>query len=152
MLQVIACSCHFWRKCNFACKRPKSKMKMLIVSWGVQETRCYEIYTTRHGKASLFQSLWSDRCAIHTFDVCKRSLRGSMFCLCRLQLGLAVTGARAEHFEKRIHGVSFTSGRGKALLILVWGIRALFSCFRRKHRTHVTVVRGALGVGSARRA
>ena len=31
MLQVIAFSCRFWRKCNFACKRPKSKMKMLIV-------------------------------------------------------------------------------------------------------------------------
>ena len=29
--QVTALSCRFWRKCNFACKRPKSKIKMLIV-------------------------------------------------------------------------------------------------------------------------
>ena len=31
MYQVTALSCRFWRKCNFACKRPNSKMKMLIV-------------------------------------------------------------------------------------------------------------------------
>ena len=31
MLQVIAFSCRFWRKCSFACKRPKSKLKLLIV-------------------------------------------------------------------------------------------------------------------------
>ena len=31
--QVIALSCRFWRKWNLTCKRPKSKMKMLIVRY-----------------------------------------------------------------------------------------------------------------------
>ena len=88
MLQVIAFSC----RCL----------------WGVQETRCHEIYTTRHWKASLSQPLWSVRCAIRTFDVSQRSLRGSTFCFCLLRLGLAVTGDPAEHFGTRIHGVTYT--------------------------------------------
>ena len=61
--------------------------------WGVQETRCHEIYTTRHTKASPFQPLWSVRCTIPTFDVKQCSLRGSTFCFCLLLLSLAVTGA-----------------------------------------------------------
>ena len=38
-------------------------------------------------------------------DVNQCSLRGSTFCFCLLRLGLAVTGAPAEHFGTRIHGV-----------------------------------------------
>ena len=71
----------------------------------MQETWGHEIYTTGYGKASLFQPWWSVRCAIPTFDVNQCSLRGSTFCFCLLRLGLAVTGAPAEHFGTRIHGV-----------------------------------------------
>ena len=46
------------------------------------------------------------RCAIPTFDVNQCSLRGSTFCFCLFRLGLAVTGAPAEHFGTRIHGVN----------------------------------------------
>ena len=88
MHQVTALSCRFWRKCNFACKRPKSKMKMLIVGC----TR-NQIYTTGHGKASPFQPWWSVRGAIRTFDVNRCSLPSSTFCFCLLRLGLAVTGS-----------------------------------------------------------
>ena len=73
--------------------------------WGIQETKCPEIYTSRHGSASLFQLWWSVRGAVPTFDVNRCSLPGSMFCLCLLRLGLAVTGAPAENFRTRIHGV-----------------------------------------------
>ena len=71
--------------------------------WGVQETKCYDIYTTRHGKASPFQLWWSVRGAIPIFDVNRCSLPGSMFCVCLLRLGLAVTGAQAENFRTRVH-------------------------------------------------
>ena len=77
MYQVTALSCRFWRKCNFACKRPKWKMN---------------IYITGHGTASLFQPWWSVRGAIRTFDVNRCSLPGSTFCFCLLRLGLVVTG------------------------------------------------------------
>ena len=43
-------------------------------------------------------------CAIPTFDVNQCSLRGQTFCFYLLRLGLAVTGAPAEHFGTRIHG------------------------------------------------
>ena len=75
MLQVIAFSCRFWRKCSFAWKKGRNQ-KWKCWLWGVQETRCYEIYTTGHGKASPFQPWWSVRCAILTFDVNQCSLRG----------------------------------------------------------------------------
>ena len=68
--------------------------------WGVQETKCYDIYTTRHGKASPFQLWWSVRGAIPIFDVNQCSLLGSMFCVCLHRLGLAVTGARLKTSER----------------------------------------------------
>ena len=74
--------------------------------WGVQETKCQEIYTTGHGKASPFQPWWSVRGAVrHYFDINRCSLSRSMFYFCLLRLGLAVTGAPAENFGTRIHGV-----------------------------------------------
>ena len=74
--------------------------------WDVQETRCLDIYITGHGKASPFQPWCSVRCAIPTFYVNQCSLRGSTYCFCLLRLGLAVTGAPAEHFGTRIYGVA----------------------------------------------
>ena len=86
--------------------RPKGQnQKWKCWLWGVQETRCHEIYTTGHRKASLFQPWWSVRCAIPTFDVNQCSLHGSMFCFCLLWLSLTAKGALAEHFETQIHGV-----------------------------------------------
>ena len=76
-------------------------MKLLIV----QETRRHEIYTTEHGKASPFQLWWTVRGAMPTVNVNRGNLWGSMFCFCLLRLGLAVTGAPAENFGTRIHGV-----------------------------------------------
>ena len=74
--------------------------------WGVQETKCQDIYTTGHGKASPFQPWWSVRGAVrHYFDVYRCSLPRSMFYFCLLRLGLAVTEAPAENFGTRIHGV-----------------------------------------------
>ena len=54
MHQVTAFSCRFWGKFNSACKRSKSKNENVWL-WGVQETKCQEIYTTGHGKVSTFQ-------------------------------------------------------------------------------------------------
>ena len=82
---------------------PNLKWKCWL--WGVQETKCHKFYTTRHGKAFPFQLWWSVRGVIPTFDVHQYSLLGSMFCICLLRLGLAVTGAPAENFGTRIHGV-----------------------------------------------
>ena len=77
----------------------------------VQETICHEIYPTRHRKASPFQPWWSVKGAIPIFDVNWCSLQGSMFCVCLLWLGLAVTGAPAENFRTRIRGVTPTHTR-----------------------------------------
>ena len=127
-----------------------SRMRYLITQW--QEQKCTkwlrfpEIYTTGHGKASPFQPWWSVRCAIPTFDVNQCSLRGSTFCFCLLQLGLAVTGAPAEHFGTRIHGVSCrygfqtqaaytrmgqtVGGIGSLLWLFVWN----YSCSFKENR------------------
>ena len=100
MHQVVAFSGCSWGKCNSS----KSKMKMLIV-------RCTrnQMSSNLHRKtreASPIQPWWSVRGAIPTFDVNRCSLPGSMFCVCLLRLGLAVTGAPAENFGTRIHGVT----------------------------------------------
>ena len=59
---------------------------------------------------------------MRTFDVNQCSLRGSTFCLCLLRLGLAVTGAPAEHFGTRIHGVHTLS----SIRVLKFSSGALF--------------------------
>ena len=104
MHQVTAFFCRFWRKC----KRPKSKRKMLIVRC----TRWYQLLWNLHHRtriASPFQTWWSVRCAIPTFDVNQCSLRGSTFYFCLLRLGLVVTWGPDEHFRTRIHGVLLLS-------------------------------------------
>ena len=58
---------------------------------------------------SKYYDLFTVRCAIPTFDVNQCILHGSTFCFCLLQLGLAVTGAPAEHVRTRIHGVKYLS-------------------------------------------
>ena len=100
MHQVTAVSCRFWRKCNFACKRPKSKMKMLIVRC----TRNQMSWNLHHRTRESFPVPTMMICAIPTFDVNHCSLRAQTFCFYLLRLGFAVTGAPAEHFGTRIHG------------------------------------------------
>ena len=109
MHQVIAFSCRFWRNCNFACTKKVRCQKWKCWLWGVQETRCDEIYTTGHGKASRFQPLWSVRCAIAAFDVNQCSLRGSTFYFCLLRLGLAARELRLNISERGYTCVSWTS-------------------------------------------
>ena len=82
--QVTAFSCCFWRKCNFASKNSKSKLKVGIVKC----TRNQKIYITGHGKASPFQPWWSFNGVTPTFDVIRTGL---IFHSCLLRLGLTGT-------------------------------------------------------------
>ena len=138
MHKLIAFSCRFWRKCNFACKGPKSKIKMLIVRC-TKNQKSWNLHC-RTQESFPFQPWWY---AIPTFDVNQCSLRGSTFCFCLLRLGLAVTGAPVEHFGTRIHGVPpahITVQTSPALplpsLCLHWNtsIATAVSLFTLKHR------------------
>ena len=107
MHQVTAFSCRFWRKCNCLQKAEIKNENVRIVRC-TRNLMSWHLYQ-RTRKSSPCQPLWSVRCTIPTFDVNQCSLRGSTFCFCLLRLGLAVTGAPAEHFGTRIHGVILAS-------------------------------------------
>ena len=77
MHQMIAFSCRFWGKCNFACKRPKSKVKMLIVRCTRNQMSWNLHHRTR--KASTVQPWWSVRGVIPIYDVIRCCYLGRRF-------------------------------------------------------------------------